>query len=500
MNLAVLFVLVSLTFPLVFIGMQRLSLRRLYAWMAAAGFSAGILGFLLVFPFGWVGFAPFEAAVRLGWAASPAAYQLLIAHSAVFFACILAIASSDSLPGPRYWAVFFMAFALGVVGVLPANFFTLLIAWIAIDLFSLIYAMAFSPTERTPDLFLAYGTRFVGVIVVLFAVVLQRITPNFETSSFMPVVSNTLFFGLGLRVFPGEPLFANRSHGAYRILDYWVRVLPAISVVLLLTAQTQLFRNVSGIVLGLFVFGLIWGAFQWAFSVEYPGRREGWVRTCFSLSGLSALIGVEGGIVVWAILGLVGGQLLWVSENHSLWRWFGLLGLFFVVVLLFSPPFPVEIMGQSGLWVGVYSLGVALLGLGLVRELTLGQKEAAPGVIGVRVLLGFSLFAAVFAFAYPLFLGGYPLAVLETWRFALPGFSLFFVFWLINEYWIPKRIRAQPGLPGLDILASLVGKVYHSMGFVVNLTSTTLEGSAGILWMLLLLLFLIFALSGIIPG
>lgn len=444
--------------------------------------------------------SPFLLVDKFSWPFAAGATTLLLG----------AILTDVARPAEVDWSIWAGELALaglGLFAILAGNLLTLLLAWTAIDLLSLVILLG---EARVPEVARLAVIQFAGRLIgsfFLLAAVIGAADPE-GGLSFTPATPFALVLFLaatGLRLGLFLPIFPDRQAPlARRSLDVMIQLLPAASVLVLLA------RSASGLAIGgeiapfssgvLLLVGFVGmlAAVAWSLSMdEYEGRYL-WVLGAASLALAASLRGMPEASLGWGLAAFfsAGLFLLATLRNRQI-SWFLLLGVAGFSALPLTPAW-----GGARLFMAPFIPALALFWLAHVL-LLLGYARHT-----LRLSGSFSGLERWVVLVYPLGLGLVLLVFYWTgWR-ANPGPNgLPLVYWLegpiallaavLGFYWIHRnerqwaqyRSNLERGF-SQGWLTSGTRFGYQMLDRLVGFLTLVLEGEGGILWVLLWTLLL----------
>lgn len=416
---------------------------------------------------------------------------------------------------PRAWAGALLVTGAGMLALLSANPLTLAIAWTVIDLIELVILIITVPENRQHSrIVLAFATRVGGTLTLIWAVLQARSLGAILTfDQIPPQVSVTLLTAAGLRLgvlplhmpYTGEPRLRRGFGTMLRLVS------PAASLALLARLPAG---SVTGgwatLVLVFASLAALFGAFLWLFAKDELDGRPFWMVALSGLAVASVARGMPQASVAWGSALLLSGGLLFLYSARDRGTYFlPLLGFLGLTGLPFTPaasgwlgawtaPFnalnlvflialvglligylrlafqPGDLLSQMDNWVrSVYSAGLFML---VVTQWLIAASSlpgsfslatAVPAVIATILTLGvLALYARIPRLSENAQEGWLSIIWVRIWR----GLSAF--------------LR-------LEWLYQLTGFLFGIAGRLVQFLTTILEGNAGVLWALLLLILLI---------
>ena len=419
----------------------------------------------------------------------------------------------------KAWAANLALTSLGLVAVLAGNMLTLLLAWVALDIIEglILFGQGASSEERG-QVVRVFSTRLGGVVTLMLAGIIcwsQGEQFNFDMSSDLATLFLFAAAGLRLGILPiFTPLFRELS---MRVgLGTILRLIPvASSLMLLVRCANTGAQGISGLVLlGFAALAGLVGGIGWLRAQDELAGRPYWILATTSLVMAAAILRQPTTSLAWSLVVLLPGSLLFLSSLKN--------RLLFVIWLL-------GIMGLIGL-----PFTPAWIGTNLFQMSYAAEGFAAQSIVVLLGLIFFIVHVFLVAGYVVLILRGISHAMTEqqpkvdrwVWLLYLPGLlslpilhgvlswaiqpgqaNIPLVMWVegasasgiaaaiwyyisrptqrkriffTNQPWFSSGRIYQPISQLFDVLAYLIAQI-------IKVTSNLLEGEAGILWAIVLL-------------
>jgi hypothetical protein len=440
-------------------------------------------------------------------------WPFAVALITLVFACILTEVARAPEADWSSWSASLVLTALGVLAVFSGNPLALLLTWMAIDFFELLVLLLnVNESKLRERVVVSFTGRVFGSGLLVAALLVAR--AGGETLSFAgisPRASLLLLLAGGLRlgVLPFHLPFL-REPPLRRGLGTLIRLVPA-SAALVLLARTALAISTSqatppfyAYLLGLSGLGALYAASSWFFAPDELSGRPAWLLALASFSVASALKGEPSASLAWGIAALFSGGLLFLSSARDRrLAWLTLLGILGFSALpftpawngarLFDPPFHPLIL--------LFLASHALLILGYARH-TLRQLTTLVGIERwVWAIYPFGLALLILThFAYGLWTNPDLESAPQAGWWAGPaalGLAGLLVFWDRRGFRMERYpVSMLDSILSLNWLYSSFWFSYHLLRRLTRFITEILEGEAGILWALLVLVLLLVLLSG----
>jgi hypothetical protein len=393
------------------------------------------------------------------------------------------------------WAGSTFLLGLGLIAIFAGNQLTLLLAWAAIDLVELaIWLSRPAQPQLRERVILAFSSRAFAVMLSLWGL----------ENPWAYVFSILLRWG----VFPFHLPYLE-SLALRRGLGTIIRIVPPLTTMPLLARLADLgyFANEGWITVFLGVIALF-AVIQWINSAEVLTGRPFWIIGTASFAFSAASLQHPEAVIAWAVVLAIHGSFLFLMRVRER---FWIVALAYLVILLFGLPFtpfwdilrvyrpawsPVNL-----LWL----LSHLLLIAGYVRFVLQKPKEtiegepwrkalyrmAFAGLIGTSLMIGYGGWRNPLetALSQPYFssrnwmeyFGGLILALLSL------GLAFIWRQRLLPRFRLPdRRVR----LLSMEWAYRVLQWSFHQFGGLFYGVEAVLEGKAGVLWTIVLLLVL----------
>lgn len=500
--------------PFVLLLFRRFNLRYGYAWLFVVLVSGGAWAAVLLLFLRLPQTAPLADWQALG-VDSPA--LLLDEISWPFALALVSLGLAAALTGPQRLenagsfspkdagplAGLMAVLGVGLLGVLAGNPLTLLLAWAAGDLVDLLVCLrqVRSPAE-SDRLALNFAARGLGTLLLVWAVAAARAGGGRLTFEEAPVgVTVYLWLACGLRLWAAIlPRLEAERRGVMMPLG-WIVPAAASLVLLARAARDGIPTPLADGLLGVALLAGLFATANAAGKEGEEGGRSDWVLGMASLAAAGAARGEPLACLAWGLAAVWGGGgLLLGSRTGGRARWIllgsglALSGLPWMPTWAGTRWFSGDVPG----WAALFVLVEGMLLAGFVERVLRSSGAAGASIPAVRWAYGLGL--AVLAGTH----------VLAGWRLGLGE--------LANGVWWPAL--AGVGTAGLAAgvrwrwpgffaggvgfvrrlfswhgLFRLFGRGYRLAGSGVGFLTLLLEGEAGVLWALLLLMLLVSLLT-----
>ena len=503
--------------PVLLMLSNRLGVRYAYAWLYAvlltAGGWAGMLWAAFQLPqqfelFFWrTETHPLFLKTPLALVLDEFSWPLAMGLAGLALGVLLTEVARDGLKARADWrnlAGVVGLLSLGLAGVAAGNPLTLLLSWGAIDLLELFVLLRRVDGRRESErVVVDFSARTAGSLALMWVMISAAgldFSPELGLTSSQAGIPLLLAAGLRLGVLPMQVSFLQEPP-LQRGLGTMLRLTPAASSVMLL-ARTASAGGGDGVGTTLFLaltgLAALYGSLNWlAASNELEGRMF-WVLGAAAMVFASALrMQPEAGIAWGGVLLLGGGQLSIFSARERPFAAWIVLSLLGISGLPFSPSWEGTLLyaGAFQPLLALFLLAQGVLLAGFVRH-ALRPGRPLQGVSrGVRAIYLMGMAALPFSH----FVIG--------WRPWLRGESLTGVWWpaavaLAVAAGVGVWLRWGPPVPpvirmallrafSLHWLYRLAWRGYRMLGVLVSFLTALLEGEAGILWAILLLILLL---------
>lgn len=508
-------VLILLLTPAVMLSVRLAKPDFAYFWLIAA------LGAMLAFPMVLaLGFRLPQSVALITWepaglfSTSPA--LLVDAISWPYAAALAALALSVILTAVarlqstnwRAWAGALALSGLSLLAVLAGNPLTLLLAWAALDLTELLVLLLHVRDSKAREqAVFAFSARAAGIALLLWSDIAGG-TPGRPLSfdAIPPQVSLYLLLAAALRlgVVPLHPPYLE-TQTLRRGLGTILHLAPAAASLVLLSRAALAGAPAVYVpyLLGLTGLSALYSAFTWATAGDELAGRPNWVLGMASLSVAAAVLGHPSASLAWGLASLLSGALLFLlSARHRSLLLLVFLSLFGFSGLPFSPAWEGMRLFSSPFnpFLLVFLLAQAMLLAGYARH-SLREEDTLAGTerwVWVIYPLGLVLLPMTHVFLGLRLQPELASVNSAAWVSGLLAAGLAGLIWLIDRRgWL----RPGPALTAVEAFFSLrwlyrlFWGLYRLLGWPVTRISRLLEGEAGLLWSLVLLVILFSLLS-----
>jgi formate hydrogenlyase subunit 3/multisubunit Na+/H+ antiporter MnhD subunit len=223
----------------------------------------------------------------------------------------------------RAWAANLALTSLGLVAVLSGNLLTLLFAWAALDVAELMVLLGQVSTNTIRrQVVSAFSTRFAGIaMLVLAGIVMWNQDGRLDFSSISPQASLFLLLSAGLRlgILPIHVPFLNEL--PIRIgLGTPIRLVPvAASLVLLVRSAETGIQGITGLaLLGLTALAGLIGGIGWLRAQDEISGRSNWILATTSLAAAAMILAQPTASLAWSLATLLPGCLIFIASQRRL--------------------------------------------------------------------------------------------------------------------------------------------------------------------------------------
>jgi hypothetical protein len=544
--LAIITVLVYLSFSLLLMGIALIWRRFRFSWLLAALASlAGWIMMLLQYPprspvsaqvFSLPSWAPLSSIpIELSVRVDPVSWSVALAIASL---CLASILSDAARPGERNWSSWSGSLSLtglAILAALAGSPVILLLAWTALDIGEVLVLLVQGYASRDSEpVVVIFSIRLIGSLVCVGGM-LHAVAAG-ESLSFDPMTSPSAIFllvgaGLRLGVLPFYPPLSD-NFMAGRSLRTIFHLAPVAACLVLLTrvATVEIPGNTAAGLLLLTGIVAAFSAFAWLTSPHgFRGRRY-WSMGMACLVAASALRHQPQASLAWSLVLLLPGGLFLLSDvirasgrlAQSLRRLQYILagvGLLGILALPYTPAWnglflyslpseqPTGFISSLALYI-FFPAAQALLITGYARHFLRRSVISDPGDIQRwdLALYGIGLFLlplvqfGLLAWIGQLFQG--PGLILH-WPLLVTALLVGLGFaWFRNQE--RSRFRTVRRLSQAIVrfitfrwLYQLIDALYRLAKRATGFISMILEGEGGVLWALLLLVLLLTVVAGV---
>jgi hypothetical protein len=434
---------------------------------------------------------------RISW---PFSLSITVLALAVLLTAVVRMQNADI----KAWTSTLVLAGVSLAAVNAGNPLTLLLAWAALDLTEIILLfLQVNDSKARERIVFAFSTRACGILLLLWGMVSAHTPGTTLTFESIPQHASLFFLlaaGIRLGVLPlhlpyGEELDIRRGVGTL------VRLAPAAASLVLLPrlAEVGIPQSTVPYLLAVVSFSALFASISWGSQDDETSGRYYWVLGMSSLAAAAAISGQSAASLAWGIALLLSGGLLFLtSHRHKNLLPLGIMALFSVSALPFSPTWAGMQLYRPPLTLLHLPLFLsqALLLGGYIRRLLVSPFRS-DGLerwgwliypLGLGMLLASHI--AVHVRNFP------PLSSmnLAEWIGGGAALGLAAVAWLLQDRLppIPGQIRSTMELIfSLRWAYRLLWNVYNMGSGLINRTNRVLEGEGGVLWAFVLLAIIV---------
>jgi hypothetical protein len=506
---ASLFAVLLLIFTAISIGILRVYRPDFaYAWIIAALGAMAAWSLVLVsisstpviIPLASWGLKPYFPS-SLGLAVDQISWSFSLAIATLVLSVILTDSARATDADSSAWAGSLALSGLGIFAVLAENPLTLLYAWTAIDITQLvIMTWRLKPGEGLEKVIVSLSARATGIILLILAMIyIPASGDNLGFQAFPTSASILLFLAAGLRMGILPIRAVQQDFKMPRGLGTISQLIPAATSLLLVVRISNLSAsmNLMPLLLALSWLAGIYGGYMWIISRDELEGRPYWVIGVGSLTFAAALWGVVEASLVWSIVGiLTGGLIFLMSARQKYSMVFVILGLVTLSGIPFTPTSHAmfQVSEPFNPLLLIFVLPHALLLVGYLKQGT-QEREALPGAERwVMIIYPWGLSLLLIAQVIINWWGVRPTLMPLGGLTALITLGLAaLIYWAyLRGFRIPYIIENVLGsIFSLRWLSRAIQSIYAITGRILNGVSSVLEGEGGVLWAIVLLILLI---------
>lgn len=427
---------------------------------------------------------------------------------------------------PQSWAASLMITALGLLALMSGTSLSLMVAWVAVDLYELVYLLRLKDADRyLLRIIISFGVRMTSIMALFLATSLGWQTTGSFTLTEIPQSAGFLFLlaaGLRLGVFPlnlpflDEPTLRRGAGNIIRLAPVAASLsllarLPVNLIPPSLSAWMPLFQ-------GMIAFAGLYAAIRWLTAANEIEGRPFWIIGWAALATISVLNGSPKASLAWGIALLLPGSLLFLYypriQRMNFLLHFGLIGLIGVPYTLVASGWVGLIANGVNMWTLLSILTHALLVLGYINRTF--QPGGETGVLeswarlvyplGVIIIIQSLVALGLVGWPGSLTLGVWWLALMSnililTAIILIRRFAFSPPYVQLSSSSTPAKVlnwilsHLEP-IFRLEWLYRVAWRIYNFFGGIFRGFSALLEGEGGILWTILLLILLISFLTG----
>jgi hypothetical protein len=445
--------------------------------------------------------------------ADPVNFPYALGITTLALAVILTSATRATTTSPIAWAGTFVLAALGLAAVLANNPLTLVLVWTVIDIVELVNTLFIVEGPKASESAVTtFSVRLVGTWVVLWGSVVSFAAGSPLTFEAVPVQASLyLLVGVALRI--GSQVIHipySKESAMRRGYGTMLRLVAAASTLILLARIPEGgFQSVVATLgsLAAAVFGLI-AIFNWLRAPDELSGRPHWIIALSMLAIAASLRGSPLGSAAWGSVLIFSGGMLFLFSVYQRWLTIGLLvSVFSLSALPFSFTALSWLASSNTSWLPLILLlpfqGLVIASfIRAIRQRRESQPEHEAAV--VRVFYPAGLFILALTVLLLGFVGWAGAFKVGTWIPGLiasligTGFSILLVRIPVPE---PPKVDQRLTRPSAAIANRSYGLfwgIYRTLGRVMSLIASTLEGDGGFLWTILLLILFISIFQGLL--
>jgi len=408
------------------------------------------------------------------------------------------------------WAAILFVTAIGLLAVTSQNLTSVVIAWIGLDLVELIFWLYTNNATRSEEIVISFVSRLVGVLLISWSSILSYIPGSLVNLGTIPeaagiLIISAFIFRLGIIPFHLPRKGEESNHGVMTVF----RLISAGSALAIISRIpiASLPTNFQSYLLLIGELLSITGSLLWLFS---PDGFSGLTYWIFSLSGLalsSTVIGNPVGSISCAITMILGGGLIFMySHRNRKNLWLPILGLIGISTIPFS--------ATASVWSNSIStnliilipqvISLSIIGAGYIKHALLpdetSSKNSEPDWITTTYKIG--LFSLVFVLILLGLWGWQGARIINTWWISGVVIILSLLIYLTVRRQTEKLDRFQISASQFhsNLISNSFWMVYRAIRQVVQLITTILEGDAGILWSIVVMVLIITLFLQMAPG
>lgn len=452
---------------------------------------------------------PISPALLVDQVSWPFAFSIVALTLAAMFSDVLRAARSSFQPSAwQAWSISLTLAGLGLLAVLAGNLITVLLAWAALDLAEIIiWLVQARSRQQGEQVVIAFSGRLAGIIGIMWTgIVAQAQNLPLDFANLTPQTGTYLVISAGLRlgILPASaPLI--RELAQQRAVGTLVRLIPA-AVTLMLLGRAEFGASPDLAPILLLVIGLaaVYGGLSWVTAADEVAGRPYWTLGMAALALASAVRAQPAAALGWGLATLLPGGLLFLTSLRPRWLIpIHALGLLCITALPYTPTWQGVRLYTSPFnpLLLLFLFAQALLISGYLRHM-LRYETANPGAerwIWIFYAPGLALppvaHLMIAWWSRPGAPGSFQAQPL--WSESWPGLvvaliAALFTLWLRRGYQIsPRILSVLQNFFSLGWFYRIAGATYLLIRRLLAFISRLLEGQAGILWALLLLILLL---------
>jgi hypothetical protein len=444
-----------------------------------------------------------------GWVADDYSWVYAICLATLALA-VISTAAIRKLSRSINWAAILFITAIGLLAVTSQNLTSVVLTWIGLDLTELIFSLYSNRGDKSEEIVISFVIRLGGVLLITWSSIFSVNQGSLMDLSFIPsgagiLIYLAIVFRLGIIPFHLPKKDEERNRGvitAFRLVSAGsaLSLLPRISAM----SFPSNYQPYVLMAAGLFS---IAGSLLWLLSPDGFSGRSYWILSLSALAFSATLIGNLNGSVSWSITLILAGGLIFIySHRNRRNLWLPLFGLIGFSTLPFSATASVWSNQLTSNPIALFpqAISFSLLISGYIKHALLSNgttdHNSEPGWITTIYTFGL--------FSFPILL-----IILGLWGWQ--GARIINIWWLcggaiafsIVVFGIVKRqtenldrFQIRSSQIHSNLLSNTFWTIYHGFRRLIQLISSILEGDAGILWSIVLMVLIISLFLQIIPG
>lgn len=450
------------------------------------------------------------AVMILAFSAPTLLWPYALGVAALGLAVLLTAPGRARFPNSPGFAMTLSLTGLGLLAATAASAVTLALAWAALDLVELVITLWWSQeAQDCEQAVVTFSIRAGGIALLLLAQVLGGAAGQVtDFASMQPGVGLILVAAAALRlgVLPPRIPLGSESAAQHGVWTTMQLISAAASLALLSRIPSAGFGGPGiPVLIVLCALAALYSGWRWLTSPDAFMGRSSWFGGIASLAVACALRGNAAGSTAWGMALILAGGVLFISSVHQVWlsrlRLVGAWSISSLPLSLTAVGWK-NVSGSLDWELPILLMAEALLLGGFLRH-TLRQSShpaletqpawaatADPG--GIVLLLVLQLLLALWGWAGALQVGPW----LAGGAASALGLAFFYAMPRLTDLkpaaaWLPRR--SSPPMTGFyaDIKA-----VFSGLMRVSEMITDVLQGEAGIIWSLVLLILFVALIAG----
>lgn len=399
------------------------------------------------------------------------------------------------------WATMFFITAIGLLAVTSQNLTSVVLAWLSLDLVELFFWLYTYKADKSEEFVISFVCRLIGVLLISWASVLSNIPGSLvnvgniqEAGGFLIITA--IIFRLGIIPFHLPKKMEENNKGVMIVF----RLVSSGSALALISRIPSSFLPINFQSTFLLIGGLlsIIGGLLWLFSPDGFSGMTYWILSLSLMALTTTMTGNTNGSISWAITMILGGGLIFLySHRNRKNLWLPFLGGICLATIPFSATASVWNKPPSSnlpiMVLQVISLSILLAGY--IKH-AIFSKDSASHIVEpdwITTIYNIGLFSFVIILILLGLWGWQGARTINIWWISVVVIILSLLIFMAMRRQTEKLDRFQVNASQFhsNLISNSFWMVYRAIRQVIQLITSLLEGDAGILWSIVLMVLII---------